>query len=191
MAVNEGHLIVRDFTKAEEAAWLRCRAVAFLGTNYFDDVVPAKPTYHGPTVELVGYLDESLAGVLDVAIRGPLATVETVATHPDFARAGVGRALLREALTRLPDHTVTLDAWTREDVAANRWYAANGFRETFRYLHVYARTEAELAASYERAAPGLTPVLGFFHAAIEHEQRVRSEFERVYVCRRYERALHR
>ena len=43
-----------------------------------------------------------------------------------------------EALSRLEAARVeTLDAWTREDVAANRWYRSHGFSEQYRYLHVY------------------------------------------------------
>lgn len=118
--MNEGRLTVREFTEADEAAWLRCRALAFLATNYFDDVVTAKPTYAGASVELVGYGGDALAASSTSPSTGHWRPIETVATHPDFARSGVAGALLREALTRLPEQTVTLDAWTREDVAANR-----------------------------------------------------------------------
>lgn len=32
---------VRDYQPADEQGWLRCRVLSFLGTAYFDDVMPA------------------------------------------------------------------------------------------------------------------------------------------------------
>ena len=126
---------------------------------------------------------------MDVAIYGDLATIETVATHPDHARRGAARALLEEALRCVPSAVTKIDAWTREDVAANSWYVANGFQQTFAYLHVYARADQEITASVAASGEGLTPVAAFFHARIEDEARIRQQYERVYQCRRYERPL--
>ncbi len=179
-------IVVRPFRDSDASSWLRCRVVAFLATNYFDDVVTAKPAYDLPSVELVAVLGDEVVGVLDVAIDGALATIETIATHPDHARRGIARDLLVEALRVLPSTAITLDAWTREDAAANAWYQSCGFRETFRYLHVYSRSDGEVASSIVSTRPGLTPVAAFFHASIDNEVLLRAEYERVYVCRRYE-----
>lgn len=182
-------IVVRPFRESDEASWLRCRVLSFLDSNYFDDVLTAKPTYALPSVELVAVLGDQVVGVLDVAIDGALATVETIATHPDHARRGVAHELLGEALRVLPSTTITLDAWTRENFAANAWYQSCGFRETFRYLHVYSQSDDELASSIVSSRGELTPVAAFFHASIEDEVLLRAEYERVYVCRRYELAL--
>lgn len=182
-------LVIRPFATGDTGSWLRCRALAFLDSNYYDDVLPAKPAYETLAVELVALEGDDFVGLMDVAVEGDLATIETVAVTPRRARRGVGTQLLCEALRELPSNVTTLDAWTREDAAANAWYVANGFRETFSYLHVYARSEREITASLTTRA-GLTPVTAFFHAAIEDEAALRAEFERIYVCRRYERALH-
>jgi ribosomal protein S18 acetylase RimI-like enzyme len=128
---------VRDYEPGDQAGWLRCRTLAFLETSYFDDVFTAKPIYTTPAIELVA-AGEAVVGLIDVAIDGPLATIETIAVHPDVARTGIGSALIEAALTRLPAEVATLDAWTREDDAANGWYRSHGFVETFRYLHVFA-----------------------------------------------------
>jgi ribosomal protein S18 acetylase RimI-like enzyme len=181
--------VVREFDQADASAWVRCRALAFLATEYFDDMVRAKPQYEGPSVELVALVGSELVGVIDVSVDGALATIETVATHPDHARHGVASALLLEAIVRLPQEVTALDAWTREDTAANAWYRSQGFEETFRYLHVYATSTEELASAIPVPGQGLAPASGFFHADLTHENAFRAAYARVHVCRRYLRDL--
>ncbi|MFI9555284.1 GNAT family N-acetyltransferase [Nonomuraea endophytica] len=219
--------ILRDYARADEPSWLRCRVLAFLSTAYFDDVAPAKPLVTAPGFELVA-VDRraTVLGLMDVAVEGELATIETVAVHPDHQHAGIGRALLEQAMTRvrtMPAVT-TLDAWTRDDPDALRWYRAMGFRESDHYLHVYASHYAK-AAEPERvqtaepegaqtaepapvqtdqpapahtsepdraligARPGLYPVSVFLHAGLAEEERLRREFARVHVCRRFSMAI--
>lgn len=178
---------IRVYDPADEEGWLRCRALGFLHTAYFDDVLTSKPSYEGAPVELVAVDQRSVVGVLDIAIERAAATIETVAVHPDHQRSGIASALLDEALRLLPREVETLDAWTRDDEAANGWYRSRGFEEAFRYLHVYARDE-EADRAVERARTGLTPVAGFFHAAASAEDEMRAAFKRVHVCRQYVRA---
>lgn len=180
---------VREYVPRDEQQWLRCRALSFLYTAYFDDVETAKPTYDAPAVELVADHAGAVVGVIDVAVTGDLATIETIAVHPDHARSGIGSLLLDEARRRLPSSTVSVDAWTRDDEPANRWYRSQGFQENFRYLHVFARGENEPAAAVLQARPGLTPVAAFFHADISTEAAMRREFARVHICRQYVRPL--
>jgi ribosomal protein S18 acetylase RimI-like enzyme len=176
---------VRDYTPSDESGWLRCRALAFLPTAYFDDVLTAKPVYEGAAVELVAGTDGEVVGLVDVTIAEQLATIETIAAHPDVARRGIGSQLLDEARRRLPDAVQLLDAWTRDDEAANAWYLSRGFEETYRYLHVYASSDSECESAIKQARDGLTPVAGFFHADIADEAAMRRVFSRVHICRRY------
>ena len=181
---------VRDYQPEDEPDWLRCRVLAFLDTCYFDDVATAKPVEDDAdsTIELVAVDGGAIAGLMDVAVRGELATIECVAVHPDFRRAGVASALLTTALKRLATTPATvLDAWTREDESALAWYDVRGFVETQTYLHVYSGYN-HATAMVSTALP-LRPVSVFAHAAREHEARMRAEFERVYVCRRLELPL--
>lgn len=180
---------MRDYVAADEPSWLKCRVLAFLQTDYFDDVLTRKPKYEGDSVEVVAVAGEAVVGVLDVAVRDRLATIETIAVHPDSARRGIGTQLLAEALRRLPAEVQTIDAWTRENEAANSWYVANGFSETYKYLHVYAGSDAEISSAIAEPRSALTPVAAFFHAKIEIEAALRHDFERVYICRRYERPV--
>ncbi len=180
---------VRDYSPTDEQAWLRCRVLGFLNTAYFDDVLTAKPTYDGSVVELVADAAGGVVGIIDVAVAGETATIETVAIHPDSARKGVGSLLLTEALRHLPPGVQSIDAWTRDDEPANAWYQANGFRENFRYLHVYASGEREIGKAIVEARHGLNPVTGLFQAEVSEELALRRDFRRVHICRQYMRLL--
>ncbi len=182
---------IRDYSPLDEQDWLRCRVLGFLPTAYFDDVLTKKPTYGGPAVEIVAASAGAVVGIIDVAVADELATIETVAVHPDVARIGIGSLLLGEVLRRLPSSVRDLDAWTRDDEPANKWYLSNGFREKFRYLHVYAKGDHEPRTAIVETSHGLTPVAAFFHADISRENELRGTFSRVHVCRQYVRSLNR
>jgi N-acetylglutamate synthase-like GNAT family acetyltransferase len=186
--------IIRDYEPADETAWLRCRALSFLDTAFFDAVERTKPRIAAPGAELVAATETGeLVGMLDFAIEGATATIETIAVHPDGRSQGIGRALLEAARARaLALGATTLDAWTRDDPGTLHWFRANGFSESDHYLHVYADlyTDAEEPdrAIAERR-PGLRPVKVFLHATLEHEASFREQFARVHVCRRFSSEL--
>lgn len=185
--------VVRPYRPSDERGWLRCRALSFLSTQYYDDVRPRRTPLPEHAIELVAVTPVGdIIGILDVEIDGDAATIDTVATHPDYQAIGVATQLLRAALPLLADAGIaTLDAWTREDPAANSWYQRNGFLENARYLHVYLGDDDD---STGFATPeGLSaPVMAFAHGRIEDEAAARARYQRVYVCRQYLRpvALH-
>jgi ribosomal protein S18 acetylase RimI-like enzyme len=180
---------LRDYATADEQSWLRCRVLAFLATAYFDDVHTARAPIAEPGFGLVAVADDgTVVGILDVTVEDALATIDTVAVHPDHRHRGIGRALLTRALGRVAEVGATaLDAWTRDDQATLEWYRAMGFAESDHYLHVYANHYTD-PAEPDRAMggrrPGLRPVAVFLHAELADEQRWRREFARVHVCRR-------
>lgn len=183
-------MVIRDYAPGDEESWLRCRVLSFLHSDYYDDVLPARPVFDGPAVQLVAVAGDVVVGVLDVTVDGALGTIDTVAVHPDHGRHGIATALLRTALARLPAHGVaTLDAWTLEDVAANAWYQRNGFTEHTRYVQVFTRGKEETARAVRATGDGLTAFSTFLHAPIEQEAALRRQFQRVYVCRRYVRPV--
>jgi ribosomal protein S18 acetylase RimI-like enzyme len=187
-------LAIRDYLPTDEQSWLRCRVVAFLGTSYFDDVWTTKTRTPAPGFDLVA-VDErdQIVGVLDVSVDGDLATIDTIAVHPDRQHIGIGRDLLAVAVARSRDAgAVTLDAWTRDDAETLRWYRTSGFDESDQYLHVYANLYAD-AGEPRRAIgsprAGLDPVMLFLHGQLADEDRMRAEFARVHVCRRFAMAI--
>ncbi|WP_103504072.1 MULTISPECIES: GNAT family N-acetyltransferase [unclassified Streptomyces] len=183
---------VRPYTPADETAWLRCRALAFLTTPYYDDVLCAKPELPAPGFALVATdAEQCLLGVMDVSAlpADGLATIDTVAVHPDHQGEGVGSALLAEARNRTAALGLsTLDAWTRDHPASLNWYRASGFAESDHYLHVYADhycDPAEPGRAVTAASPELRPIAAFLHAGIREEKPLRERFGRVHVCRRF------
>jgi ribosomal protein S18 acetylase RimI-like enzyme len=184
---------VRDYDPADEQSWLRCRVLSFMGTAYFDDVRTSKLACPAPGFELVAIQDAVVVGVLDVHLVSGLATIDTIAVHPDHQRQGIGTALLEHGRQRASAlGAVAIDAWTRDDESTLRWYRSRGFAESDHYLHVYANyyTNAdEPALAVDGRQPGLRPLMAFLHASLDLEEEVRRDFKRVHVCRRFAQPL--
>lgn len=51
---------IRDYQPSDEASWLRCRLLTFFGTDYYDDIVLARPTFERPAIRLVTHADEMI-----------------------------------------------------------------------------------------------------------------------------------
>ena len=179
-------ITLRAYRPADEQSWLRCRVLSFLDTCYYDDVKTRRP--ESPAVQLVALDGDVVVGVLDIEIEDQLATIDTIAVHPDHQHRGIASALLDRARTELPGSVTTLDAWTREDEAALAWYRARGFAESEHYLHVY-KSGTETADGWVSPSRLSSPLTAFCHAALEHEETQRAAFARVYVCRRFSRSL--
>jgi ribosomal protein S18 acetylase RimI-like enzyme len=179
---------VRPYRSSDQASWLRCRLLGFFDTDYYDDVWTTRPSYDHPSNQLVAVAGDEVLGILDLEIDAARATISTVVVHPEARGRGIATALLRRAIDELPVGVSSLDAWTREDVAANSWYRRSGFVEDHRYLHVYL--DSGDPADGFTVPTGLTgPIKAFLHAGIDDEDRLRAEFRRVYSCRRYVRDL--
>ena len=100
---------IREYKPADESSWLRCRVLSFLDTSYYDDVARAKPEIPAPGMELVAVDQrETVLGIMDISIDGELATIDTVAVHPDHQHDGIGRSLLLYA--RSEEHTSELQS---------------------------------------------------------------------------------
>ena len=177
---------IRAYRPTDESSWLRCRALSFLDTCYYDDVFPVRPT--DPDLQLVAADGTRVTGILDVSVDGSLTTIDTVAVHPDHRSSGIATRLLAETLAQLPGTVDVLDAWTREDQPALDWYRTRGFDESEHYLHVYTSSDEPAPEELRAAPPFHGPQIGFYHVAMEHEQTMRARFERVYVCRRMSRS---
>ena len=184
-------LVIRDYEPADEQAWLRCRVLSFLGTAYFDDVMPAKKA-PGLGAELVADEAGAIVGVLDLSAEGEIATIDTIAVHPDHQRRGIGTRLLDQGRARAQIlGATTIEAWTRDDESALRWYRSRFSAETDHYLHVYADCYAQPGepADAARCGPEFDLIKVFLHADLDREAEMRARFTRVHVCRRFSRPV--
>ena len=182
---------IRDYEQADEQAWLRCRVLSFLGTAYFDDVMPAKKS-PGLGAELVAEDSGAIVGVLDLFAEGQVATIDTIAVHPDHQWRGIGTRLLKQACARAQDLcATTIEAWTRDDEPTLRWYRSRFPSESDHYLHVYADCYAQAGepADAVQCSPDFELIKVFLHADLEREAEMRARFTRVHVCRRFSRPV--
>lgn len=186
--------VVRDYASGDGQSWLRCRVLAFLPTAYYDDVVQSKPVVESPGFELVAVnAHGEVVGLMDVTGDDTVGTIDTLAVHPDHQSRGIARALLGHAISRAHAQNLTaLSAWTRDDPVTLHWYRAMGFIEVDHYLHVFANyttDPAEPSRAVDAMRPGLALMSAFLHAKLVDEPRLRRQFARVHVCRRFTKAL--
>lgn len=204
---------IRDYREQDAASWVRCRTLSFLGSSYYDDVHPDPTRFDGDAIrlvavhprpagvttpgpdEVIGLIDVELFDADGEAVERPetarTATIDSVAVHPDHLRRGVAGALLQTALARLQvgaPGVVSLDAWTREDEAATRWYLAHGFEDSSAYVHVHKGWQDQ-EPGWQSPEGQSAPVLAFAHGRLEDLEALRSRYARVYVCHQYLRRL--
>ena len=190
---------VRDYGDADEQGWLRCRALGFLDTAFYDDVRQQKEHYAGPAVELVAVADDQIVGLLDLELEpAPGALWDTgarggviwhVAVHPDHRRRGIGTALVERALERAREAGLEIvQAWTRDDEWVHAWYESCGFRKRYTYLHVYLQPE-EAREEVTLKTEGLKPVLAFAHYTGDDPDALRGRFARTHDDVLFEREL--
>lgn len=197
---------IRPYKPEDETGWLRCRVLAFLDSAYYDNVYTSKETYENPAIQLVAEADGQIVGLLDVEYeqepgqvafacdadpRDDLGAVSHhVAIHPDYRRRGVGGRLLTTALEQLRDAGIGyVEAWTREDETACRWYESQRFRSIFSYLHVYLDGPGEMDGVLKSELSGLRPRYVFAHYVGDDEDGVRRRFRRIHKCQLYRRAV--
>jgi ribosomal protein S18 acetylase RimI-like enzyme len=186
---------IRSYERGDEEQWLRCRALSFLHTAYYDDVLREKPSYDNRSIELVA-VDQDVVGFLDIEVEAVPGTIcdrlpglggmiWNFGVHPDHRRRAIARHLLDEGTRRARAMSMTaLEAWTRDDAAARALYEAAGFRQVFSYWHVYLEGD-QLPTSI----PGLHPVQVFAHYLGPDIESVRPHCRRVHECVCYQREL--
>lgn len=191
MMIGVMRATIRDYRDDDEQRWLCCRVLGFLDTAYFDDVWRVRPAT-GLRTSLVAARGDTIVGLCEASPASHGATIDSIVVHPDHRRHGIGSALIAELTHRLKQQEISqLDAWTRDDQDTLAWYQAAGFKQSYRYLHVYATGTAEMAEA-ATVSPDLLPRAGFFHADTqdpEVEADLRRRFSRVHACHRFVLAL--
>lgn len=131
-------ITIREYTAADEIAWVRCRVISFLDSSYWNDVKREKERYPHPSISLVADDGGMIVGLIDAELdsedltvrdHGRGAVVWHMAVLPEYRRFGVGMALWKEMEKRLMRMGVThCELWTQEDTAANQFYQHMGLR---------------------------------------------------------------
>jgi ribosomal protein S18 acetylase RimI-like enzyme len=194
---------VIEFQDQYEESWLRCRALSFLHTAYYDDIRREKERYAHPSVSLVAINSDEVIGLIDIEMEeepgqvcgGESAIAEPhragmiwhLAVHPDYRRRSIAGDLLKEAAQRCSGAGLRrLESWTRDDEAALGWYRAMGFSEQEQYVHWYYnryRDGEDLGRElFGSAADRIVEI--FCHAAAPNEAIRR--LTRWHICRRFD-----
>lgn len=81
--------------------------LSFLDTAYFDDVWTSRPSVEEDLGQVVDH-EGAVVGLCDASVVNELATIDTIAVHPDHRRAGLGAALVDRLVDRLRLRGVTM-----------------------------------------------------------------------------------
>ena len=167
-------MIIRNYLPEDEQGWLRCRVLAFLNTAYYDNVLNKKEHYDNPAIQLVAEIDDVIVGLIDVEYELKEGTVCSrgqglggmiwhIAVHPDYARRGIGEALLFAAEKEAQAKNLNrFEAWTRDDLWVRDWYKKMQFNQVYSYYHLFFEG-AELDHRMNSLIPKLYPVTAFAH----------------------------
>lgn len=138
-----------EYTEKYHDEWVKCRLLSFLDSSYFDDVHREKEKEENPTLSLLALFNDEVIGFIDIEYESNIGDVYYlkgkqggVVWHlgvlKQYRRHGVANRLLEDAIVRLKDLNIErLEAWTQDDLAANKWYEKQGFVFKESYLNAY------------------------------------------------------
>jgi ribosomal protein S18 acetylase RimI-like enzyme len=109
-----------------------------------------------------------------------------MAVHPDFRRKGIARLLLERAIEESRRLGLSrLEAWTRSDDPAEKWYQSQGFQEIESYYHIYIDGSEMKSGIINSKIPDLKPSYVFAHY-LGDDKSFPNQFNRAYRCIRYD-----
>ena len=193
--MNDG-LIFRNYEPADESQWLRCRALSFLDSAYYDDVKTTKPVYENQSLELVACHEQQIAGIIDVEKEtqpGQLcasqsstgAMIWTVGVTPEYRRQKIANTLVEKTISWAKNDGVAyLEAWTRDDPWVLAWYESLGFKRFHSYWHVYFKGELFSSPHQE-----VSPQVVFAHVSQDPKTFDPNQIQRAYQCVGYQLKL--
>ena len=188
----DSHMIIRKYREEDEVGWVRCRVLAFLDSAYYDDVYREKEHYSSKGIELVADINNQIVGLLDIEYDSSTSNTGILwhlAVHPDFRRRGVAHHLLERAVEEARKvGLVRIEAWTRDDGQAEKWYEAQGFQKTQSYHLIYMNSEEIIPEIISSQIPQMKPMTIFAHYVGDNDTFL-AQFKRVHRCSRYDLAI--
>jgi ribosomal protein S18 acetylase RimI-like enzyme len=197
-------ITIRNYHPEDESGWVRCRALAFLDTAYFDNVYQKKEHYDSESIELVASHRNQIVGLLDVecenepnTICSPTSGLEPhlagmiwhIAVHPDFRRQGIGASLLQKSTEIAQEMGIKrFEAWTRDDEWVESWYRNQGFEQVRSYYHVYIKPNEMKTSKLAVNIPQMRIQSAYAHYSGD-DRSVINQFTRVHRCSRYDLQL--
>lgn len=187
-------MLIRKYSKLDERDWLKCRLLSFFDSSYFDNIVHKKDGYDSNAINLVAIEDNKIVGFLDIEIEqrikevckldGKLGgVIWDIGVLPEYRRKKIATRLLEKAKIIAKEKQVSrFEAWTQDDIPANKWYQKNNFKYIEGYLNVYGGSRL--------VADDVGEILGVrsvnFEAALERKSELVKKFSRVHEVRLYE-----
>lgn len=131
-------MFIASYDSAYETSWVYCKALAYLFSDFSDDISRRKDqmTDYADSIELIALEGETVIGLLDIGIydlensraypyyqADKVAYFANLAVHPDHQNKGIAQALFDRADVLLAEKGVqALAIFTRGDDAANHLY---------------------------------------------------------------------
>lgn len=187
-------MLIRKYSKLDERDWLKCRLLSFFDSSYFDNIVHKKDGYDSNAINLVAIEDNKIVGFLDIEIEqrikevckldGKLGgVIWDIGVLPEYRRKKIATRLLEKAKIIAKEKQVSrFEAWTQDDIPANKWYQKNNFKYIEGYLNVYGGSRL--------VADDVGEILGVrsvnFEAALERKSELVKKISRVHEVRLYE-----
>ena len=179
---------IETYRPQMEESWLDCWALAASRSRAWYHMNVAKPTYKGPSLELVALEEDGrVVGLLDLEIetipgslclrQGPgQAFAWELAVHPGFWGRGLGKRLIREAEALLrAEHGVTYSEWWSMDERSQEWYRRQGMEEINRHMRFHVLVPPDMKEDLSRMGAG--PVNLHLTCSEDDWPRLREELE--------------
>ncbi len=159
---------IRDYTPADEAAWLSCWGqVAVTSHAWGNPPYTSKPRHGGPALSLLAVVEGVVVGFIDIEIEtkagevglltdSPCGFVWDFGVLPGFRRRGFGRELLVVAANRLAAAGLhRMEFWSMDE-DAQAFYRRSGMTEINRHWRFWAKLSGSPANALGLAgdAPG-------------------------------------
>jgi len=185
---------IRKYVKSDEKEWLKCRLLSFYDSSYYDNIVHQKDEYGSNDINLVATDNDMIIGFIDIEIEkkqkeicnheGELGgMIWDLGVLPEYRNKKIATLLLEKAIKIAKCRNIfRFEAWTQDDVPANKWYKNQNFKYIKGYLNVFGG--ARLVADDVGEILGVRSVN--FEAALERKSELIEKFDRIHEVRLYE-----